>query len=536
MEIPNPLAPDELEVVAQGLDADGEAVDRALEIVRDFIAERKLILYGGLGIDYALRLHGGQIYPDGERPDFDMLSPQSVDDAYDLADILHEKGFPLAQAIPALHVQTMRVRINFVVVADISFVPPTLFDAIPYLEYSGGAGRRATNRAPVRFVHPMWQRMDQHQAFCFPFRDPPREPVFHRFGKDLKRFNLLAEQYPIDPSAGSGIELDTHRLIPLTPECAIHGDVALAALGESLTKLQADPPAVWQPELTAEPAGETTSYCLRIPAPSAGTTVDSVPESGFTLATCALNPEEVLDRLGYILVGRYRPLLDVLPGVLAGKRKPDVNAQYPMHLRLFSHPGRLLAATSVATGLPDFPTLRIVSPQYLLMQYLLGFHACLRLDYPIALSPASGADAKPASREYMARYQAVLDLINNGSERLAEITAGKSLTERAQLVDASPFGLTTQVLGEVNFGESQLVIAAGDARSSKREPSDLALRALLPPLSEFAKVPQRYNPATSKKRPTFAYEISWFRWDGGLEPPDGGMEPTGGEMEPSSSA
>ena len=49
---------DESRVLAERRDADGAMQDRALALVRAFIVERGLILYGGLAIDYALRLRG----------------------------------------------------------------------------------------------------------------------------------------------------------------------------------------------------------------------------------------------------------------------------------------------------------------------------------------------------------------------------------------------------------------------------------------------------------------------------------------------
>lgn len=44
----------EFEVISQQCDADASLADRALEIVRQFIIDRKLILYGGQAIDFAL--------------------------------------------------------------------------------------------------------------------------------------------------------------------------------------------------------------------------------------------------------------------------------------------------------------------------------------------------------------------------------------------------------------------------------------------------------------------------------------------------
>ena len=222
----------DLEVVAQRRDVDGPAVDRALAIVRRFIVERGLILFGGLAIDYALRLKGSRLYPDDERPDFDVLSPRSVDDAYDLAERLRAAGFEGVGAVRGIHVQTMRVRASLFWVADIGYAPRDVFDRIPTLDYQG-----------IRFVHPDFQRMDMHLAFCFPFNNPPLEDVFHRWRKDLKRFNQFEEFYPITmpptrPSAAPRVV--TARLAvpvagaPRDLKVALHGFAAYSVLRTSL--------------------------------------------------------------------------------------------------------------------------------------------------------------------------------------------------------------------------------------------------------------------------------------------------------------
>ena len=227
-----------LEIVAEARDADGATVDRALEVVRAFISERGLVLYGGLGLDYSLRMRGGSVYADGVRPDFDFLSSRSVDDAYDLADLLAARGFKHVDAIRAMHVQTMRVRVDFVVVADVSYMPEAVMDAIPRHTYHPPDGG-----PPVTVLHPHWQYMDMHQAFCFPYRDPPREPVFHRFGKDLKRFNMLYEKYPLEEAAGAesgAAPSPPLRKIPVLRggAAAVHGAPGLAMLAAGVAAME----------------------------------------------------------------------------------------------------------------------------------------------------------------------------------------------------------------------------------------------------------------------------------------------------------
>lgn len=166
---------------------------RAGELIRQFVIEKGLIIYGGSAIDFALRLCGDKLYPDNVLtiPDWDFFSSESIKDAYTLADVLFAAGFKSARAIVGQHIETMRVDVadnHFL--ADITYVPPSIFAKIPTLTYNG-----------VRFVHPDYQRLDVHSSLAFPFSGPPREVIFNRWEKDIKRFNMFAAHYPIEAPA-----------------------------------------------------------------------------------------------------------------------------------------------------------------------------------------------------------------------------------------------------------------------------------------------------------------------------------------------
>ena len=161
----------------------------AIKIIKEFIKSRKLIIYGGTAIDFALRIKGDKIYPDEllAIPDLDFYSPDSVKDAYDLCDILYTNGYKNVRAIVANYVRTMRVDIgqnHFL--ADISYVPPNIFKQLPYIEYEG-----------MKCIAPIYQMIDMHNGFAFPYDNPPREVIFARWQKDTKRYNLLLKYYPI---------------------------------------------------------------------------------------------------------------------------------------------------------------------------------------------------------------------------------------------------------------------------------------------------------------------------------------------------
>lgn len=166
---------------------------RAIDLVRKFVKERKRILYGGTAIDFALRVKGDKIYPDEflAFPDLDFYSPDSVGDAYDLADVENEEGVPNISAIVAYHTQTMRVRFNTISVADISYAPRSVYEKMHTIEYDG-----------FRVIHPWHQYIDMHLGMARPFNNAPREVILDRRNKDVERFNKLYPHYPVEVPEG----------------------------------------------------------------------------------------------------------------------------------------------------------------------------------------------------------------------------------------------------------------------------------------------------------------------------------------------
>lgn len=195
---------------------------QAGEIIRQFVIERGLIVYGGSAIDYALRLKGSQIYPDNVLtiPDWDFFSPNSVTDAYDLTDILYRGGVKEARAIVGQHVETMRVDVgsnHFV--ADVTYMPASVFAKLPTVVYNG-----------VKAVHPDFQRIDLHSSLAFPFGDPPREVIFARWKKDIERFNILAGHYPIEAVTGVAVTSANTPVSVATTKLVFTGFAAYALI------------------------------------------------------------------------------------------------------------------------------------------------------------------------------------------------------------------------------------------------------------------------------------------------------------------
>ena len=237
------------EAAVRALDATLSDTLRALEIVRAFIVERGLILYGGLAIDFALRAAGQPgIYSEDVLPDYDFYSPDSVGDATALSGALHAAGFRV-RAVRAIHVTTARVRANEVWVADISYCPPAVFAEIPTIEYQG-----------VRVRAPGHQAIDMHRALSFPLENPPTEVIEHRAGKDVARFNLLVDAYPAEfglagaNSARGGAPARTVERTATIPAGAVLHGYAAYGLYYSAGGKKSGAPALTAPVITREGA------------------------------------------------------------------------------------------------------------------------------------------------------------------------------------------------------------------------------------------------------------------------------------------
>jgi hypothetical protein len=191
------------------------------EIVKKFIIDNNLIVYGGTAIDLALRLKGSKLYDDESLPvmDLDFYSATHAESAYNLADILYEAGYKEARVINGKHYSTMRVDIkDNTWVADISFCPQKLLDKIPTFLFQG-----------MRFVAPEYQYMDVHRLLSMPYEDAPQENIFNRAKKDIVRFNMLYDLYPIVLKDSSTTEIKLHDVIA-NPKYVLHGFSAYSVI------------------------------------------------------------------------------------------------------------------------------------------------------------------------------------------------------------------------------------------------------------------------------------------------------------------
>lgn len=157
-------------------------VQKMIEIVENFIRRKNLICYGGISIN-ALLPEQDKIYnKDIDLPDFDFFSTNALQDAKELADIYYEKGYTEVEAKSGAHHGTYKVFCNFLGVADITYIPPELFNALK---------KEAIRVNGILYTPPNYLKMSMYLELSRPDGD------ISRWEKVYKRLTLLNKYYPL---------------------------------------------------------------------------------------------------------------------------------------------------------------------------------------------------------------------------------------------------------------------------------------------------------------------------------------------------
>ena len=182
----------ELEILRDAVDIvekkKGEAITRdpkvkkIISIVEDFIANKKLVCYGGTAINNILPEDAQFYNKDLELPDYDFYSDKALDHAKELADIYYKAGYEDVEAKSGVHHGTYKVFVNFTGIADITQMDPALFKAI---------SRDAIIKNGIRYAPPDFLRMAMYLELSRPDGD------VSRWEKVQKRLTLLNNHYPL---------------------------------------------------------------------------------------------------------------------------------------------------------------------------------------------------------------------------------------------------------------------------------------------------------------------------------------------------
>lgn len=434
----------------------------SIDVVKQFIRERRLIIYGGTAIDYALRLKGDNIYLDEALavPDLDVYSPDIVKDAYDLADIMYAKGYSEVRCIVGRYVRVLKVDIgdkHFA--ADIAFLAKPIYDLLPTVEYEG-----------MRVVHPNFQRVDVHSSLAYPFDGAPLEVIFNRWNKDIVRFNKLHNAYPIDTSA------------------AVMPDGLL-------TTMKIDR------RLTSEVFAGFTAYALCRGVLVGMIGEDAVNSAGIIKATYSIDSEyltvsvpwnkvEFLHHTPKQFISKYPAQYQKYASVGSMLPKHWVGDVHGVTVTLYSGAHRYTCVGFVDNSAA--PRLKFTGVQWLLAYFISGY-----LFTPL-FTKGSSVDNKVASGVYLAMYLSTLKMVELAESALVDKVG--SMTDDD--INKAVFLPNTYVYGDDNQSENQIIQNLNIISIRENQPMSKPL-------------PTNYYPARGNPHPTFNYDSSeYFIKDG----------------------
>ena len=176
------IAVDEAEEKMGKRIVNSEDIQKIIDIVEEFIKKKKLICYGGTAINNILPEEDQFYDKDVEVPDYDFFSINALNDAKELADIYYKKGFLDVEAKSGQHPGTYKVFVNYMAVADITFIHEEIYNVIKKDSISIGS---------ILYAPPNFLRMSMYLELSRPAGD------ISRWEKVLKRLLLLNKNYPI---------------------------------------------------------------------------------------------------------------------------------------------------------------------------------------------------------------------------------------------------------------------------------------------------------------------------------------------------
>jgi len=189
----------ELEILRKAVDkaeeriakkmVDSPDIKNIISIVEEFLKKKRLICYGGTAINNILPEQDKFYNKNLEIPDYDFFSPNAMDDAKELADIYYKTGYDEVEAKAGIHAGTFKVFVNYIPVADITFLATKIFKILL---------KESIKINSIYYCPPNYLRMSMYLELSRPGGD------VSRWEKILKRLILLNKNYPL-----KGITCDT---------------------------------------------------------------------------------------------------------------------------------------------------------------------------------------------------------------------------------------------------------------------------------------------------------------------------------------
>jgi len=170
----------------QNITVDIKEYERNMSLVKKFIRDKGLIVYGGYAQDQLLKSKGKPgIYDRYSGSDIEFYSQNYVKDIIELAKLFHEKkwgGYLGVRVREATHIGTLTLTVNGFGYVDVTYVPKHIYQKLPYISKYG-----------MKFIHPLIKTIDFYRVFTDPLLSYFRlseKSEFSRFKKNLEAWKL----------------------------------------------------------------------------------------------------------------------------------------------------------------------------------------------------------------------------------------------------------------------------------------------------------------------------------------------------------
>lgn len=155
--------------------------NKMLKILTNFISKKKLVCYGGIAINAVLPKEDKIYSTTTDIPDYDFFSSNALEDAKELANIYHKEGFQNIEAKSGVHVGTFKLFVDYIAMADISYMPEPLFKMLQ---------KQAIQVDGILYTDPNYLKM----AMALELSNSAGDVT--RWEKVFKRYKLIEKHYP----------------------------------------------------------------------------------------------------------------------------------------------------------------------------------------------------------------------------------------------------------------------------------------------------------------------------------------------------
>lgn len=166
-----------------------EITKRSVAVVRDFLVQKKRVLYGGKAINDSLPKNARFYDSESTVPDYDFYTPSAKEDAVEIAQRLYRANIPYVEVkTSSIHETTFKVFADFLPIVDATDISPKIFQMIRKEASLGPEG--------ILLASPDWLRMNMYLELSHP------KGNVDRWEKVSKRLNLLNTYRPLKIPSG----------------------------------------------------------------------------------------------------------------------------------------------------------------------------------------------------------------------------------------------------------------------------------------------------------------------------------------------